>query len=415
MNPRQLLFVNQHYHPDVAATGQHLTDLAEYLVGSGYGVEVWCSRSSYVEGQLDASEREVRNGVHVRRFRTPVFSRRTKVGRLTTYFVFYVQVACRLLLGRSRPYVVFLTTPPLLPFLGYLYREFRRQKYAIWSMDLHPEAEIASGMLEAGSTPSLVIHRLSDAGYVNATFVVELGRCMRERILARGVDAARLHRISIWIDTDEVQPVPHADNPLRPQLGIGEEKVITYAGNAGIAHRFEELCGAIEALSEDQAVRFIFVGDGPRRKQIEDYVRARRLRNFEYLDYFPRSQLRYSLGFPDIHIVTLRTAFSGVAVPAKLYGIMAAGRPVLFIGPTDCETADVIREVGCGAVVDPDHDPDCIESIAALLRRWALNADLRSEVGRRGRVAVVERYSRQTCCAEFEHVITRWWNGPLPS
>lgn len=410
-----LLFVNQHYRPDIASTGQHLTDLAEHLSRAGFDVEVWCGQGRYVEGQLAAPSSEVLNGVNVHRFRTTAFARSTKAGRLTNYLFFYVQVLGRLLLGQHRGHVVFLTTPPLLSFLGYLFRAFRGQRYAIWSMDLHPEAEIAAGMLTARGSGAHLLRRFNDAGYANADFVVDLGRWMKDRIANRGLDRARLHTVSIWTDTDEVEPVDRANNPVRRDLGIGNETVVTYSGNAGVAHRFEELCEAMESLADDKALRFVFIGDGPRRRFIEQYAHSHHFGNFTYLDYFPRSELRYSLSLPDIHLVTLKTEFAGIAVPGKLYGIMATARPALFIGPTDSETADVINEARCGVVIDPDCEPNSVGTIVRTLREWSADPELRAEMGRRGRAAVLDRFNRDVCCTEFEKIIRQYWGEPTSS
>src|SRR4051812_24096981 len=142
-----LLFVNQHYYPDVASTGQHLTDLAEHLVGQGWNVEVMAAQGRYLAGRMPAPSREVRNGVLIRRLPTASFGRGRQLGRLADYVSFYVQVLVRLLLGRTRTGVVYLTTPPLLSVIGAIVRLIRGQRYAVWSMDLHPAAEIASGML----------------------------------------------------------------------------------------------------------------------------------------------------------------------------------------------------------------------------------------------------------------------------
>lgn len=43
---------------------------------------------------------------------------------------------------------------------------------------------------------------------------------------------------------------------------------------------------------------------------------------------------------------------SGLVVPSKFYGVLAASRPCLFIGPDDSEVARVISEVGCGALIE---------------------------------------------------------------
>ena len=68
--------------------------------------------------------------------------------------------------------------------------------------------------------------------------------------------------------------------------------------------------------------------------------------------------LRYSLSVADVHLISLRQPFVGVSVPSKLYGAMASARPILFVGPKRCETADAIRDARCGVTVDPSEGGD---------------------------------------------------------
>src|ERR1051326_7438750 len=114
----RLLLVNQHYYPDVASTGQHLTDLAEHLAREGFQVEVLTGRGKYVAGKMEAPAHEVRNGVHIRRLRITSFGRVRQLGRIVDDLSFYVRVLLTLLFGPQRDGALFLTTPPLLGFLG---------------------------------------------------------------------------------------------------------------------------------------------------------------------------------------------------------------------------------------------------------------------------------------------------------
>ena len=149
-----LLFVNQHYWPDVASTGQHLTDLAEHLARRGYDVEILTGRAHYAGGEVEAPPSEERNGVRISRVGGSRFGRARHLGRLADYATSTVRMAYRLLAGRRRDGVVYLTTPPLLPVLGFIARRVRGQRYGVWSMDLHPEAEIAAGMLSPSRLPA---------------------------------------------------------------------------------------------------------------------------------------------------------------------------------------------------------------------------------------------------------------------
>src|SRR5213075_913134 len=106
-------------------------------------------------------------------------------------------------------------------------------------------------------------------------------------------------------------------------------------------------------LKDDPRIYFLFVGDGPRRREIEQFAEENGIRNFEYRGYFSREQLRYSLSVADVHLISLRKEFVGISVPGKLYGIMASARPALFVGPTECESAATISRGTCGAIHDP--------------------------------------------------------------
>ena len=406
-----ILFINSHYYPDVASTGQHLTDLAEHLARRGVPVEVFTSRGHYVAGRVDAPAREVRNGVRIRRVRTTAFGRTSRLGRLVDYATFYARAFWMVVTRRELTGVVFLTTPPLLGVIGRVARMIRGRRYGIWSMDLHPEAEIAAGMVGARSPLGRLLTGLNAAAYRGADFVVDLGPYMKARIAATGVSAERTHTIAVW---GHVEPThgPDGVRALRSALGLDGRFVVMYSGNAGIVHGFDDILDAIRRLRNDPRIYFLFAGDGPRRREIEEYTARHGVSNFSYRPYFPREQLGDALAVADAHLVSLRPAFVGISVPGKLYGIMAAGRPALFVGPAQCETADTIREAGCGDVVDPAAGNGAAQ-VVAVLNRWSANPTEAREAGDRGRTVFRARFGPARNCDAFERVLRESW--PLPA
>jgi glycosyltransferase involved in cell wall biosynthesis len=406
-----LLFVNQHYYPDVASTGQHLTDLCEHLQSEAYAVRVICGRGKYLAGRMQAPLHEVHNSVRITRIRTTSFGRGTHLGRLIDYATFYVQVLWTLLARTTRfDGVVFLTTPPLLSVIGWIAKRLRGQRYGIWSMDLHPDAEIALGMLREGSASARFLSWAMALGYRNADFVVDLGHYMKQRLIAKGVRRDRLHTVHVWSRSEEIEPMPRAANPVREELGLGGRFVVMYSGNAGIVHEFDVILEAMRRLDDDPRFYFLFVGDGPQRTRIEAYAREQGLKNFSYRGYFPREQLRYSLSAADAHLISLREPFAGIAVPGKLYGIMASARPAIFVGPARCESADSIRQAQCGAVIDP-ATRDGAGALVDTLVRWAENAPEVRRLGERAREAFLQMYEREPNCAEWERVISETWGA----
>ena len=409
-----LLFINQHYAPDVAATGQCLADLAEHLANQGYEVDVLASRTRYGAGQVAAPAHEVKDGVRVTRVSTTRFGRSTHLGRLVDYASFYIAVLAKLLFGRRYDGVVFLTTPPLISLVGRVARAIRGQRYGIWSMDLHPEAEIAAGMLKAKSIAARGLAWLDSHAYRGADFVVDLGSYMRDRVLRKGVLPARSHTVNIWGGRGDTV-VANGPNPLTTHLELENRFVVMYSGNAGIVHDFGAIFEAMRALRDDPRVFFLFVGDGPRRAEVEAFAQREGIANFTYRDYFPRDLLRYSLSIADVHLISLRQPFVGVSVPSKLYGAMASARPILFVGPKKCVTADAIRDARCGVTVDPADGGDAVagKRIAEILSAWVDVRSAREELGARGRCAFVERYDPRLSCAAFESVLRSTWGVNL--
>ena len=398
-----ILFVNQFYWPDVAATAQMLTDLTEHLAADGYDVHVLAGVGAYDETTAGGAGAEVRRGVTIHRIRTTRFGRGRHVGRVADYATFYLG-ALRHVLRRRYDLVVTLTTPPMLPVLGAAMRRLRGVPYGVWSMDLHPEAEIALGMLAPDSAAARALHAAGDRGYGRASFVVALGPHMARRITARGVAPERVREISVWGGRDEVQPIAPEDNPLRAELGLEGRFVVMYSGNAGLAHRFDEVEAAMEALRDDDRIAFVVAGGGPRRPELEAFAAERGLGNVRFLDYFPRARLAEALSLADVHLLTLRPDMAGIAVPSKLFGAMAAGRPTAVVAPAASEPAEIVSAHGAGFVIEPGE-----AGLADRLRALADDPGEAAKMGAAAREAFLQAYEREVCCRAWgdllaEHV-----------
>ena len=397
-----LLFVNQHYYPDVASTGQHLTDLAEHLADDGFDVSVLCASAKYLAGSLESPRHEVHNGVAIQRVPTTSFGRGRHLGRILDYASFYLQVLRVLLFGRRYDLVVGLTTPPLLGFACSIAKALRGQRYAIWSMDLHPDAEEAVGMIQEGSLLGRTLHALNDRGYRNADLVVDLGTYMKARLVAKGVEPDRLQTVVVWSKKDEITPLPRDQNPLADELGLRDQFVVMYSGNAGIVHRFDEVIEVMRRLKDRDDITFLFVGGGPRRAEIEAAIERDAIANARYLDYFPREMLDQSLSLGSVHLLTLRNEAAGVAVPGKLYGVMAAGRPIVVVGPGRSEPAETALVERVGRLVDTESDPDSIaDRLEATLLDLAGDPEACAQMGARAREAFLARYEAEVACAQW--------------
>ncbi len=304
--------------------------------------------------------------------------------------------------------VVLLTTPPLLGVIGWVGWLIRGRRYAIWSLDLHPEAAVAAGMLAADSPVTRVLTWTSNRAYRRADFVVDVGPYMKQRLLGKGVRASATCTIPVWALAEQTPPGPDAVRAMRARWRLEGKFVVLYAGNAGIVHDFSDVLDAMALLRDDPRLYFLFMGSGPRRREIETGARARGVGNFGYRDSVARSELSTVLALGDAHLVSLRSGFVGISAPGKVYGALATGRPVLFVGPARCEPADAVRAAPQGAVIDP-ADGCASQRIAATLRAWSEERGGDDVTPAIGRGAAWRNGDSTTSCRAFEHVLRHAW------
>ena len=123
----------------------------------------------------------------------------------------------------------------------------------------------------------------------------------------------------------------------------------------------------ITLLADEPKLAFLFIGAGSGYGALRAAIAERRLENVVFRPYQDRAQLPLSLTAPDLHLVTLRPECEGLVMPSKLYGALAAGRPIVFIGDPEGDTARIVRD-GPGLVASPEEIPALAAQIRALRR-----------------------------------------------
>ncbi|MGO9815646.1 MAG: glycosyltransferase, partial [Isosphaeraceae bacterium] len=178
--------------------------------------------------------------------------------------------------------------------------------------------------------------------------------------------------------------------------------------NLGLAHSFDEFLEAARRLRDRDDLVFLFVGAGPRAEEVRSARNREGLTNVRLLDYVPRHELHRSLSVADVHLISMRREMTGIVVPGKLYGIMAAGRPALFVGPSHCETADTIRRAGCGFTIAPGDG----EGVVSALTTLAADLNLAHQMGQKGRLNFLAAHERNLCCYQWLEVIRNTISRP---
>lgn len=402
---RHVLFLNRSYWPDIEATGQLLTDLTEDLVDE-FDVTVVAGLPNHVqEGtSLPSSGRESRRGIEILRVPHTRFGKHSFVGRLTNLVTYSVSACLRATFVRRPDIVVAETDPFFLPLVGRWLCWRYGCRFVAYLQDVYPDVAVAVGKVREGWLTRL-LRSLLVAAYQAADRVVVLSRDMAERCARNGVDDDRLELVRNWVDVDAVRPVPVEQNSFRARHQLEGKFVVMYSGNMGVAHLLSPILEAAERLRDRDDIHFVLVGEGAQKQLLQDEATARNLTNICFLPYQPRGELADSLSAADVHVISMRDEVRGCVMPSKLYGILAVGRPIVALCPSDCELADVVREHRLGKVCEAvENTDDCAAFAGAIEELANMPAETRAS-GVRARELAVSEYHRRCQTERFRRVL----------
>ena len=178
--------------------------------------------------------------------------------------------------------------------------------------------------------------------------------------------------------------------------------MVGYSGNLGRAHDFDTILAASERLRDDPRIIFLFIGSGHNLDKLANLVKSRGLdANFRFIPYQERAFLKYSLGVPDLHWLSLKPELEGLIVPSKFYGIAAAGRPTIAITAADGEIANLVRNYHCGRVIEPGES----EKLAATILKLSRNPEQLATMGRNARAMLDAQFTRRAAFRRWSAVL----------
>ena len=417
---RRVFFLNRFFVPDHSATSQLLADVASNLASCGYDVQVVTSRQLYDDPKARLPPQAFIKGVAVHRVATTHFGRSQLVGRAIDYLSFYAS-AWRMLSRLTQPQdvVVAMTDPPLMSLIAMQVANRRGAVLVNWLQDLYPEVATALQVPFIKGPILRTITYLRDRSLKIAAANVVVGSLMADKVAARGIARDHIQVIANWSEDEAIVPIDANDNLLRRQWGLSNKFVVGYSGNLGRAHEFDTVLTAAERLRSHRDIVFLCIGGGHQMPQLMAQVRKRGLHNFQFRDYQDQAVLQFSLSVPDIHWVSLKPELEGLIVPSKIYGIAAAGRPILAICAKHGEISSLVEQHQCGVV----NEPGAVDALVAAIFRLSKDAQLCSNMGRQARAMLDSKFTRHQALQRWQNLLRdldnstdqACWNGQRSS
>lgn len=396
---KKLWIVTELFYPEETSTAFILTKIANAL-SDKFDVNVICGPESYCRAALEdnpSTKLPLDGRIKIHRVSNCNLNKDKIFTRLLRFLIIGFKLSFSLWKNAKKQDRVFIVTNPA-PLLISVALIKRIKKFPLYILvhDVFPENTIPAGVISSDKTFGYkLLRKCFNWAYKSADCLIVLGRDMRQIMkskLGKNQNNTKIEIIENWAENDIAQL-----NPVNKSKNI----VIQYAGNIG---RVQGLKSFIQQYAEamNPIVSLELWGDGAMRKELEEYAKENDVQNIFWGGKYSRSQQNEIFGRCDISLVTLSDGMFGLGVPSKSYNIMAASKPILFIGDLESEIAQTVKENNIGFCFAPN---DCNGIIAFLKNLEKISKKKLSEMGQRASSLSKTKYSESEILNKFKNIV----------
>ncbi|MBM7573506.1 glycosyltransferase family 4 protein [Aquibacillus albus] len=408
-NKKRIVFVINYFYPDLASTGQLMTDLCSELQYE-YEITVIAAQPGYAgEDNYHTKKISVKfyQNIKVISVKLPSVNKNKKISRLkyiTTYFLLSILMLIR---QKDVDVIYTISQPPILGgLIGTIGKFILKAKHIYNIQDFNPEQASIINFL----SNKLILRFARFLDNLNcrlANEIVLVGEDMVETLLKRfkGRYKPSYSVINNWIDEKVVIPLSNDDEVIKKfknYYKLNNKFIVMYSGNLGLYYDLENIIKITKEFSTYSNIMFVFIGEGAIKSQLLTFVNDNGLENVLFLPYQAREFIKYSLNIADIHLVVNQKGIKGISVPSKIYGVMAVGKPILGVLENGSEAERLINKSQCGFVVEPQN----YEEIKTLiLKFYNMDKNELNVLGKNGRYYLERHLRKEISINKYRDII----------
>lgn len=398
----RVLIVSQYFWPEQF----RINDLVMALKERGHEVCVMTGVPNYPSGQLFNGyswwKKRHDNMAGVLIYRLPLFLRRQGKGwQLALNYLSFVFFGCLLgpwLLRKQRVDLIFVYEPS--PFTvgipAMVMRKLKKAPMLFWVQDLWPESLEAAGAVKS---PRLLraVGTVVKWIYQHIDLVLVQSKAFIPPVVLAGASAERIQYFPNWAESF-YRPLQRPE-ALPADLKIPEGFCVMFAGNLGEAQSLGTIISAAARLRENSAIQWLIVGDGRRKKWMQQEADRLGLRDrVHFLGSYPAEQMPTFFAASDALLVTLKNdKVFAQTIPCKVQTYMASAKPIL--AALNGEGARVIAEANVGLAVAAEDDEGLANAVLELSR---MSVQEREQLGICGRNYYDAEFERDMLITRLE-------------
>jgi colanic acid biosynthesis glycosyl transferase WcaI len=407
----KIVFVINYFYPDFASTGQLMTELCLSLQ-KDFEITVIAAQPNYAGEKVNYKkllEEDTLENIKIVRIRLPEVKKTSRISRLKYIFFYFILANFALWKEKSIDIIYTISQPPVLGgLIGTIGKILKKSKHIYNIQDFNPEQAAAVNF-----TQSKVIYNLAKKiDMVNCSYsdmVVLVGNDMSETLKERykGTKVPDYVVINNWTNEEEIIPLDKEEPQIESFIkvnGLENKFIIMYSGNLGLYYDLENIIKVTKHFNNNNELAFLFIGEGAIKNKMQEYVQNNKINNVFFLPYQPKEFLKYSLNVADVHMVVNQKGIKGVSVPSKIYGVMAAGKPILGVLEQDSEAQMLITKSNSGIVVEPQDYQGIISGIEYF---YQLDKESLRDLGMGGRHYLEKYLKRNISINKYRELLKR--------
>ena len=410
------IWIFNHYaHPPDLPGGTRHYDLGRELVRQGHQVTIFATSFHHYlhrETRLKPGEKwkiEVVDGIKFVWLRTPPYQRNDwrRVRNMVAFMLrawWLGRSLLKLVPDLGRPDVVIGSSPHLItPLAAYWVARRYRAPFVMEIRDLWPQTIIDMGELSANHPITKALQALEKFLYRHAAKIITLLPLADKYITACGIPREKIVWIPNGVDLSRFEG-------LEPYVDSRKGFSVLYLGAHGKANALDTVIQAAKILQDRGycEIRFILVGDGPEKPRLMALTEELSLRNVEFRDPVPKTEIPRVLGEADAFVVQLGGAevYRWGISSNKLFDFMAAGKPIFSSAEAPLNP---VKEARCGFTVPP-RNPEALAE--AVIKLYQMPPEERAEMGKRGREYVEKHHDIRKLAVRLEEVLQSVVSSP---
>lgn len=396
----KLVLVSEFFYPYKTSTQKILTELAEDFVEYGLEVDVLTTKNAYREEKQELEKYEVYKGINIKRIFSTEGNRDSKIGRLLNYVTFTSSVFFNLLFKKNYDKILFVSNPPLVPYIGYIIKKLRKKDYVYLVHDIYPDVAEKLGVIQKGSFVSKVMNYMNGKIYKNAEKIIALGKDMKQVIVNKGIEENKIEIVTNWADST-VNLEKNVEESFYEKYNLKNKFNILYTGNISRVHAIDTIIDVARKLKDNEDIQFTFIGDGNRKEYIENLKETEGLNNIQLGNYMFGEEYNNLLNCADVFITTLQKGIEGLGVPSKTYTYMSVAKPLIAIMDKDSEIGSMVSEYNLGKQFEGNQ----VDEISKFIFNIRSNNELYKEICNNVRNKFKNDYERKKVTKKFFEAI----------